>query len=100
MRQYEILCANDAGRAPRKYPGAGITWEKKKTEDKGGCCDCQGMCLVSIDDSEGMCLVSIDDSEELPNSSMATAVDGTSQGKKKYHSCILKRHPFGTYFTL
>ena len=20
MRQYEILCANDAGRAPRKYP--------------------------------------------------------------------------------
>ena len=21
VRQYEILCANDAGRAPRKYPG-------------------------------------------------------------------------------
>ena len=22
VRQYEMLCANDAGRAPRKYPGA------------------------------------------------------------------------------
>ena len=21
VRQYEIVCANDAGRAPRKYPG-------------------------------------------------------------------------------
>ena len=24
MRQYEILCANDAGRAPRKYPDTHI----------------------------------------------------------------------------
>ena len=23
VRQYEMLCANDAGRAPRKYPAAG-----------------------------------------------------------------------------
>ena len=22
VRQYEIVCANDAGRAPRKYPGS------------------------------------------------------------------------------
>ena len=22
VRQYEMLCANDAGRAPRKYPGS------------------------------------------------------------------------------
>ena len=25
VRQYEIVCANDAGRAPRKYPGANMT---------------------------------------------------------------------------
>ena len=24
VRQYEIVCANDAGRAPRKYPGSAV----------------------------------------------------------------------------
>ena len=27
VRQYEILCANDAGRAPRKYPGVTAIYE-------------------------------------------------------------------------
>ena len=29
VRQYEIVCANDAGRAPRKYPGSSV---KKKRQ--------------------------------------------------------------------
>ena len=27
VRQYEIVCANDAGRAPRKYPAAAIAMD-------------------------------------------------------------------------
>ena len=30
VRQYEILCANDAGRAPRKYPGNELCFDKVK----------------------------------------------------------------------
>ena len=26
VRQYEMLCANDAGRAPRKYPAKTLAW--------------------------------------------------------------------------
>ena len=36
VRQYEIVCANDAGRAPRKYPGSYGAIQVLRNVD-GGC---------------------------------------------------------------